>query len=341
MDSLKYDIALGAFLGAACGDASGAPLEFRHKNSISSRNLVDAINMCGGGPHRVGKGQVTDDTELMLHCAYGLLYGAPQTYDQVLDMMAASYCRWIATCPFDMGNTCRKAFMFDPETSSLARRMQSNAKRLNGQSKANGALMRIVPLIICYHLLPDEFIVAAVRDDSVLSHPNQTCQDANAVYAVAMAHLFRNPGDAEGAVNRADRFMACAEVRSWMMDSTQDCANLDCCSRNIGFVRWAFTLTFWHLRQRSTYEAAIWHVLSLGGDTDSDAAIVGGMIGALWGAKKIPPGMREPVLAFDGTVCGIFRPDTCCAKHIPTLTWMLMQKANANADANVVVQTSA
>ena len=331
MDPIKADIVLGAFLGAACGDASGAPLEFRHTSSISDRNIVDAINMCGGGPHGVGKGQITDDTELMLHCAYGLLTGNPQTYDQLLDSLAASYCRWISTCPFDIGQTCTKAFMFDDDTPPLARRMQSNAKRMNGHSKANGALMRIIPLVIFYHLLPDQLVIAAVRDDCMLSHPNQTCQDANAVYAVAMAHLMRNPGDAKGAVKRADAVTACAEVRSWMMDSAQDCTDLDCSSHHIGFVRWAFTLTFWHLRQQSKYEAAIWHVLSLGGDTDSSAAIVGGMIGALWGAKRgIPMGMQEPVLTFD-PLRGIFRPDTCCAKHIPTLCWMLLQKATANA----------
>lgn len=49
--------------------------------------------------------------------------------------------------------------------------MQSNM-----ESKANGALMRITPLAVWAHQLPQEQLVQTVRADAQLTHPNQTCQ---------------------------------------------------------------------------------------------------------------------------------------------------------------------
>ena len=69
----------------------------------------------------------------------------------------------------------------------------------------------------------------------------------------------------------------------------------------MGWARWGFALAFAALRRRLPYAEAIEWTLERGGDTDTNAAIVGAMIGALWGASSIPPSMRCPVLAFDPT----------------------------------------
>lgn len=60
-------------------------------------------------------------------------------------------------------------------------------------------------------------------------------------------------------------------------------------------------LAFAALRRRLPFAEAIQWTLERGGDTDTNAAIVGAMIGALWGASGIPASMCCPVLAFDPT----------------------------------------
>lgn len=70
---------------------------------------------------------------------------------------------------------------------------------------------------------------------------------------------------------------------------------LDPLPRQIGFVAHALRLAFYHLRRRSTFEAALHHTLAAGGDTDINACIVGGMVGALHGAAAIPADLRSKV----------------------------------------------
>ncbi|CAI5996152.1 unnamed protein product [Closterium sp. NIES-64] len=61
------------------------------------------------------------------------------------------------------------------------------------------------------------------------------------------------------------------------------------CTKFIGWVKWGFLLAFYHLLRRSSYDEALEDTLVRGGDTDTNAAIVGGMVGALHGVE----GMEE------------------------------------------------
>ena len=52
-----------------------------------------------------------------------------------------------------------------------------------------------------------------------------------------------------------------------------------------------------HLEYTCRYEDALKQTLMLGGDTDTNAAIVGGMLGALWGATAVPAHISGAVLS--------------------------------------------
>jgi ADP-ribosyl-[dinitrogen reductase] hydrolase len=62
-----------------------------------------------------------------------------------------------------------------------------------------------------------------------------------------------------------------------------------------GFVKIAFIHAFRHLLLASSYEQAIQETLSGGGDTDTNACIVGGLIGALHGIGGVPQVMWQAV----------------------------------------------
>lgn len=70
---------------------------------------------------------------------------------------------------------------------------------------------------------------------------------------------------------------------------------------NIEHVKHAFILTIYCLKNMLTYENAIFQVLKKSGDTDTNAKIVGSMLGALHGKTHIPSYMKDPVLSFDCT----------------------------------------
>jgi ADP-ribosyl-[dinitrogen reductase] hydrolase len=82
-------------------------------------------------------------------------------------------------------------------------------------------------------------------------------------------------------------------------------------------------LAFHFLRRATPYEEAIKATLMKGGDTDTNAAIVGGMMGALHGASAIPERMKQPVLTYRE---GQPRPGALHARHIPGLAVQLWEK---------------
>ena len=169
-------------------------------------------------------------------------------------------------------------------------------------SKANGSLMRATPLAVwgAAHGRDDAALVAAAQQDARLSHPNAACVDACVAYVLAIASLIRRPGDAATALDVArawSREGACEEVRGWLDDA--DAGTLVPYSPQDGFVRIAFTHAFRHLRLGTGYVEALRETLAGGGDTDTNACIVGGLLGARWGASAIPESMRRAVLECD------------------------------------------
>ncbi|MDB4963879.1 MAG: ADP-ribosylation/Crystallin [Myxococcales bacterium] len=64
-----------------------------------------------------------------------------------------------------------------------------------------------------------------------------------------------------------------------------------------GFVRVALRLAFWHLLNTPSWRDAVVDTASRGGDADTNAAIVGALVGARDGATAIPVAWSERVLA--------------------------------------------
>ena len=324
--SASFSAAYGALLGAAVGDSCGSYLEFQ-RGSITPQLVDKALTMPGGGIWRIASGQLTDDTELALCLAHGLLEAAtPIPADSSslqygglpASCIARWYSKWIASRPFDCGRTCSASMGAashhtpDDDSSDLpASTMTSCAARYSMDSKANGALMRLTPLPICYHRCTDEQLAELAAADARLSHPNPTCQLANALYAIAVASLIRQPHDRTAAMQRITDHLqrlrtqpsgateAVREVEGWLaaaQAAARGEAVLGDARQQAGFVKHAFTLAFRHLAGGSGYEEAVRHVLLAGGDTDTNAAIVGGLVGAAVGAEAIPAHMTQAVL---------------------------------------------
>jgi ADP-ribosyl-[dinitrogen reductase] hydrolase len=300
----SLNAALGAVIGALAGDAAGATLEFLGRKPTSAE--VDlAMAMVGGGVWKTAPGQITDDGELTLALAHALT-GAP-SYDP--NRVAHWYRKWYLSQPFDIGNATTNALgSGDLHSSTLAELVTANARKFNYASKANGGLMRLSALgVWSTHLALGDAINAA-RTDAQLTHPHPSCQWAGVAYVVAIRHLILHPGDAQGAFSSAEAVVSesgVEEVKGWLSDART--GSLPCFHPNAGFVRIGFTHAFYSLHQQHSYEAGISAVLSGGGDTDTNACIVGGLLGALHGANTLPGVMRDRVLNCD-TQCGRPRP---------------------------------
>ena len=94
------------------------------------------------------------------------------------------------------------------------------------------------------------------------------------------------------------------EMLDWLEISASQKGKLDTSvldpSEKIGWLKHAFVLAFMYLKDNNiSYQHAIRETIALAGDTDTNAAIVGGMIGALLGRKGIKNDYIEKVLTCD------------------------------------------
>jgi len=284
------DAALGSVLGALTGDAAGARLEFLGRLPTAAE-VDEAVALSGGGVWGVAPGQITDDGELTIALLDALADGGG--FD--LERIARSYRRWYDSGPFDIGGTIAAALGAADDAQGMRR-----AALRQIDSKANGSLMRASPLGVWGWNLEADRLAEHARADSALTHANAACQDAVACYAVAIASLIREEGDRrlalEAVAEWAER-QACEEVRDWL--------DLAAGEEEVpgrpqeGFVKIALVHGFRQLRRGAGYKQAIRAVLALGGDSDTNACIAGGLIGAAVGAEHIPKSMRNAVLECD------------------------------------------
>jgi len=303
--------AWGAFVGACVGDAAGALIEGM-RAPIPDRAVDDCLKFVGGGPHNIDPGAVTDDGELTC-AALHALYDYSPDFEIPHDVLAEHYRDWAYSAPFDMGYTCRSAFRVPRNIpgEGLGERMRGLAAEnaICVKSEANGALMRASALGVWVAASAEggtENLSRLAREvawaDATLSHPHRVCVEASTLYVLAVAYLIRNPGDGLGALAAVEAEIqnhCTSDVVDWYYTGMN--LDKDNFGANGGHVKHAFRAAFYHLRRRSTAEEAFRDVLRRGGDTDTNACIVGGLLGALHGYDLIPDHLKGKVLTFDCT----------------------------------------
>jgi ADP-ribosylglycohydrolase len=318
---LSSDAALGSVLGALVGDAAGAVLEFFGR-PITRADVDHALTLPGGGTWGVAPGQITDDGELTM----SLLHALVEAPTSPRSAAAARYAAWVASGPFDIGITTARSLgcLRDAAFAARAREagvdvaMTEAARERCTASKANGSLMRATPLGVWGARRDDASLIAAAQDDARLSHPNAACVDAAVAYVLAIASLVRAPGEAARAVDVATtwaRKHAGAEVQGWLDEAAA--GTTVAYTPQDGFVRIAFTHAFRHLQLGTSYDDALRETLAGGGDTDTNACIVGGLVGARWGASAIPEAMKAAVLGCDTRRGQNPRPDVLHPRTVP------------------------
>jgi len=244
--------------------------------------------------------------------------------------------------PFDMGITIgasigcvlkgaqNTAFKAHLEKVGFANAMKSAAKFEGSTSKSNGSLMRASPLGVYGYQLADSDLAFISKEDCLLSHPNQSVGDAVACYSIAIAELVKN-GNRRKAFERAKLWVSqngSQEVVSWMDEAERNIRTEY--YPNTGFIKIGFVHAFRHLLLGTSYENAIRETLEGGGDTDTNACIVGGLVGAAVGIDGIPKNMVMKVLTCDTSKGGKHRPSFLLPNQIPDLLKAILKVAPSN-----------
>jgi len=304
--------AQGCLLGQIAGDALGALVEFAPAERIA-RKYPDGgpRRLAAGGPHHIQAGQPTDDSELALLLARTLVAGSGFDAEAVAAAYAGWYHGWThaappAACdhpwcrPFDVGNTTALA-LGSVSSEDVQHRCAATCARAaaSSSSQANGALMRISPLGIWGAFRRPSEVADAARQDARLTHPHSVCQDASAVLAVTVAAAIRDgldPGQAYTYALTWSRTEGVPPAVLSALESAEHTAPADF-MRQQGWVLIALQNAFFRLLHAPSLEAAVVDTVRAGGDTDTNAAICGALLGAVYGREAIPVQWQRMVLS--------------------------------------------
>ena len=270
--------AQGCLLGQIAGDNLGALVEFCTAAEIAALHPDGPRLLQDGGRWSLLAGQPTDDSEMALALARAVV--AAGTYDdgKVLD----AYRAWYRSDPFDVGDTTRAALV----------------GYLVADSQSNGSLMRASPLAVLAQRARAEDAAELGRRDSALTHSHPVCRDSVAAFVVAASRAIARGGEPEAAYEAAlawARSAAVTPVTEALVRAASEAPRCD--EGHIGWVLITLQNAFHELLHAPSVEAGVVATVRRGGDTDTNAAVAGALLGAVHGRAAIPLQWRSMILS--------------------------------------------
>lgn len=276
-------------LGHAIGDALGVPVEFSSRTEMDNSPVED---MEEGGTYNMPKGTWSDDTSMSLATLDSLSNNVID-YD---DMMA-NFCDWFnkakytpAGVVFDIGRGTMKSLMSYMRGEAEAVDCGQKSELDNG----NGSLMRIHPVVLflASKEVPIDEKIEIIHNVSSLTHGHIRSKVACGIYAFVLWELLKEPTKESIFVGlqKAKEFYANNDELSHynrLFDKTFIVTKRDLI-KSSGYVVDTLEAALWCLLTASSYKDCVLRAVNLGGDTDTVAAIAGGLAGALYGVDNIP-----------------------------------------------------
>lgn len=297
------EIIYNTFLAGWCADAVGARLEFK-KRRFTEKEVIDAMHFIGEKTNSINEGQFTDDSEMEIALLTGLLKGKNSKYFPI-EKIAKEYIQWYKSSPFDMGQTTTFALM----GAKNADDMVTNAFKWNERSESNGALMRCIPIAVFSIFKPYDLILEIAEIDASLTHYSSVVKLVSGIYCCIISTILSNRLTKKN-VNTVTLLNDVAQlsaknkvVYNWYNEGIHMLSLTDYDAiKNEGHVKHAFIMVIYFLNniEKYNYETSMIEVLQCGGDTDTNAKIIGNVFGSYY-EKCIPEYMCKPVLEFDCT----------------------------------------
>lgn len=316
---------VGCLLGGAVGDALGAPVEFWRRDKIVAKYGPRGITRYVERGLLTGRtqGRITDDTQMTLFTAEGLL-DADATIDatdETIDAAAAiyaAYLRWyetqttvpptpayLATCAGLQrlpqmwslrapGNTCLGGLR-----EARARGRYGTFQLPLNSSMGCGAVMRVAPVGLFYPDAAQAFDVGAQTGVITHGHPNAW---VSAGWFAALISLLARGYTLSDAIHDATRIMenqADADKTSALRTALNQAIFLAtsaipeedayrCIGEGWDAISATALAVYAAVRYDTSFSAAVICAVNHDGDSDTTGSLVGQIMGTHLGASAIP-----------------------------------------------------
>ena len=273
--------ARGALLGLVVGNQLGVPTE----QLGTAEAIREAFPQGVRDLHPPPKGSPFDDDAAMT-----LLLAESLAERGDLDAadVAARWVKWMKVDGRGIGLTTQRALrLIERGVEPFEAGRQS---RSAGASASNGAVMRCIPVALRYHDNVDKLIRVSTQQ-AAITHADERCTwGAAAVNLAARELLHGNPHFVEEVLHRlqgaAPRVLIEAVRRvPWEQESALPVA----VPNEFGYAVHCVEIAFWCAVHQPSLEEALVFLVAAGGDTDTNAAVAGALLGARDGETGIPP----------------------------------------------------
>ena len=244
------------------------------------------LQMAGGGWWQPG--EWTDDTALALALAESIAaHGLLDVED-----VARRYIAWATHDGKGIGRATSRA-LIGARNADDARTRARAYFEATGMAAGNGALMRAAPIGLAART--DADAAAAARYDAVLTHADPVAAAASAALCAALLAL-RADGEplaaardhARGHPRLEETLAAVGAHARGALERLAAGSEAGACWTTLGIALAAVELF-------DSYERAVTWAVALGGDTDTNAAVTGALLGCRHGARAIPPRWVAPL----------------------------------------------
>lgn len=306
-------------LGGAIGDALGAPVEFMSSDEIrvlfGNQGIRDYYPIYG----RVGA--ITDDTQMTLFTAEGLIRGVVRGYTRgvasIPSVIHHALFRWLLTQdiePGSVGDPIRSKIDRDHGLildrrlwsrrspggtciSSLHGAKNGFGEYANNNSKGCGGVMRVAPCAFYSHSFEN------ASESARMTHGHQSGYLAAGLFAHILNQLFLlEVKDSTVLIkiikDSIERFGGLEGI-----EETRDCINEVLMFVHQGLTPspslidefgggWvaeeALGIAIWCVLMTSSFEEGLVMAVNHGGDSDSTGSIAGNLLGLMYGLDAIP-----------------------------------------------------
>ncbi|MDO5723888.1 MAG: ADP-ribosylglycohydrolase family protein [Flaviflexus sp.] len=286
MTAERIDRARGALLGSAVGDALGVPYEF------GTIPLSGDPEPLGGGLGNYEPGEWSDDTQMATCIARVAATGLRLTSQSAQDQIADCFLLWEREGASDIGvqtsRVLRSARKLEGTPAQRLRAASRSYAEISDRAAGNGALMRTAPVGLAF--LHDRDLTAqAAREISALTHTDPMVGDTCVLWSEAIRLAV-----VEGVIDvYAGLDLLHPDVRETLSRALRE-------AEEPGFmlVENSFTVSCmqaaWHsvkvgMSSDDPVKEGLFAAVRQGSDTDTTAAVAGGLLGAAYGASRVPP----------------------------------------------------
>lgn len=287
-----------ALFGLVVGDALGVPVEFKRREELRENPVTD---MVGYGTHNQPPGTWSDDSSLALCLADELTKGFN------LNTIADSFVKWLYEgywTPhgevFDVGNSTGAALK---NLKNGASPEESGMKEEN--TNGNGSLMRILPLLFyVYKNKNEQERYEIIRKVSAITHAHIR-STLSCFYYLEMGRFILEGYSLMDSYQKTNKVVL--QLADKIAVPASELVHFERLTNggihqlseeeifSETYVIHTLEASLWCMLNTNNYAEAVLKAVNLGHDTDTTAAVVGGLAGLAYTAGEIPEKWLDPI----------------------------------------------